>query len=197
MAARGTADLSERRGLAITRRIVVTGPPGSGKTPLAQALAAHGFGVAPEPAREVIAEQRVSHGDAVYERDPALFVALILERAIADYEAATGPTVFDRAIPDHVGYAELFGLDPSAAIEASHACRYDDPVFVLPSWPEIYVTDDDRKMTFEQAQTFGDRVREIYTEQGYALVDVPKAPIDERAAFIIERLDVAGPRPRG
>jgi hypothetical protein len=61
-----------------------------------------------------------------------------------------------------VGYAEPFGFDTSAAWAASRRYRYDDVVFALPGWAEIHVTDADRQMTFESAQLFGDRVREVY-----------------------------------
>ena len=128
--------------------------------------------------------------EPVYARDPARFVRLLLERAIADLSSkASGEhdVFFDRGIPDIVGYFELFDLDASAAWEAAHVHRYNDPVFVFAEWPEIYTTDVDRRMTFEQSAAFGRRVREIYAELGYALVDVRPGTPDERAAFIRDR----------
>src|SRR6476619_2735100 len=136
--------------------VVITGPPGSGKTP----IVASGFTGVAEPAREVIAEQRALGGDGVWDRNPQLFLTLMLSRAVADFlqmSGAPGPVFFDRGIPDLIGYAELFGLDAAAAAKAAAAHRYHDPVFVLPSWPEIYVTDSERQMTFEAAEAFGDR----------------------------------------
>ena len=94
----------------------------------------------------------------------------MLERAIADYQrlgGASEPAFFDRGIPDMVGYAEVFALDAFAPLAASRRYRYDEVVFVLPAWPEIYVTDGDRRMTFESARAFGERVREVYLDLGY------------------------------
>jgi predicted ATPase len=48
-------------------------------------------------------------------------------------------------IPDMVGYAEIFALDTTAAWAASRRYRYHDVVFVLPAWPEISVTDSERR----------------------------------------------------
>jgi hypothetical protein len=39
--------------------------------------------------------------------------------------------------------------------------RYNDVVFALPSWPEIYVTENERTMTFGSAQArFGQHYRD-------------------------------------
>ena len=87
-----------------------------------------------------------------------------------------------------IGYAELFGLDTSTAENAAAVHRYNDVVFALPSWPEIYVTDSERTMTFESAQAFGERVRNIYEDFGYTVVLVPRDTIGARARFIVETL---------
>ncbi len=170
---------------------VITGPPGSGKTPLVRELVEQGFSGVEEPARAVIAEQRAIDGEGVYDRNLRLFWELMLRRAIDDFrrmEGAGTPAFFDRGIPDLVGYAELFGLDASAAADAAATHRYSGVVFALPSWPEIYVTDSDRKMTFEFAKAFGERVRDVYVDLGYTVVDVPRDAIAVRARFILDRL---------
>ena len=105
---------------------------------------------------------------------------------------APGPVFFDRGIPDLIGYFELFGLDASDAAAAAAEHRYHDLVFVLPSWPEIYVTDSERRMTFEAAAAFGDRVRRIYVELGYSVVDVPCNTIVARTRFILDTLGLVG-----
>lgn len=163
---------------------------GSGKTPVLGELIALGYRGVPEVAREIIAEQRVVDREAVYKRDPVLFVRLMLERAVADWRSAAGleePVFFDRGIPDVIGYHEINGFDPWPAWEAARRHRYNDMVFVLPPWPEIYTTDADRRMSFEDAAAFGRRVQEIYDELGYTIVVVPRGSAAERGAFIREK----------
>ena len=162
------------------KRIVITGAMGSGKSTLLAELRKHGFTVVPEPARIVLAEQRAAGGDGVPERNPQRFCDLMLERMRSDYDEH--PSAFyDRGIPDLVGYAHLFGFEPPRVADR----RYDDRVFVLPAWREIYATDDERKMTFEMAEAFGENVQRIYKDLGYEIVKVPKDTPDARARFII------------
>jgi predicted ATPase len=161
-------------------RVVITGAMGSGKSTLLAELRRRGFAVVPEPARIVLAEQRAAGGDGVPDRSPQRFCDLMLERMKRDYDEH--PRAFyDRGIPDLIGYARLFGLEPPRVM--GH--RYDDRVFVLPAWREIYATDDERTMTFEMAETFGEDVRRIYESLGYEIVDVPKNTPEARARFIV------------
>ena len=173
----------------MNRRHVITGAPGSGKTSVVRDLAAAGFATVPEAAREVIAQQRAKDGDAIYESDPKRFLERMLSRTIADFERlalASRRAFFDRGIPDQIGYAELFDLDPAPATAAARELRYDDPVFVLPANSDFYVADEDRRMTFEVAKSFGDRVRGIYQDLGYRLIDVPRDAGLRPADFILE-----------
>ena len=170
---------------------VITGPPGSGKTPIVRELVASGFTGVAEPAREVIAEQRAIGGDGIYDKNPRLFFNLMLSRVVGDFRRMSGarnPVFFDRGIPDLIGYADLFGLDASDAANAAAVHCYNDLVFVLPSWPEIYVTDTERRMTFGAAEAFGERVRSIYVDLGYSVVDVPRDTVVARARFILDTL---------
>lgn len=174
---------------------MITGPPGSGKTPIVRELVASGFTGVAEPAREVIAEQQSIGGDGLSEKNPRLFLNLMLSRAVADFRrmsGASGPVFFDRGIPDLIGYAELFGLDASDAATEAATHRYNNLVFALPSWPEIYVTDGERRLTFKAAEAFGERVRSIYVELGYSVVDVPCDTVVARVRFILDTLGLIG-----
>jgi predicted ATPase len=173
------------------QKVLVTGAMGSGKSTLIRALAARGRVVVEEPARPILAEQRAFGGAGVPEADPRLFVELMLSRAIQAHGAcrgAPGPVLFDRGVPDMIAYAALFGLDLAPYRRAAAVFRYAPRAFVTPDWPEIYATDEERKMTYAQARAFGGMLREIYAELGYALVELPRASPEERADFVLSRL---------
>lgn len=171
--------------------LVLTGAPGSWKTAVLQALGRDVERV-PEPAREILAQQRATGGDATPDRDPSRFVELLLARAIERYERSSRNgvvTVFDRGIPDRVAYAEILDVDPSASISASLRYRYRPTVLIFPPWEEIYATDDERRMSFGDIVPFHEAIVAAYEASGYTLVDVPPAPIDVRASFVREHVD--------
>jgi len=105
-------------------------------------------------------------------------------------EALPGPVLFDRAIPDILGYAALFGFAFPPGENAAHLYRYNPQVFVAPAWEKIYCTDNERTLPFSQALKFGNDLRVIYERFGYTLIDLPCVSVEERVDFILDRLGV-------
>jgi len=171
---------------------VVTGGPGAGKTTLIDALARSGFAVAAEAGRAVINEQQASGGRALPSVDALAFAAAMLARDVAAYEAhraAAGPVFFDRGIPDSVGYLRLEGLPvPPAMLRAAQVHRYAR-VFICPPWPDIYVTDQERRQTHEVAVRTYEAMVETYGALGYRPIEVPRTTVAERARFVLESIE--------
>ncbi|PSJ63711.1 AAA family ATPase [Pseudaminobacter soli (ex Li et al. 2025)] len=172
------------------RYFVLTGGPGSGKTTLIEALGAAGHAVAPEAGRGIIRHQVAISGPALPWRDPALFAELMLAWEMRSHEAArdkTGPVFFDRGVPDVIGYLRLTGLPaPAHAEEAAKNFHYNRMVFILPPWPEIFSQDGERRQDLAEAQRTYEAMVETYTACGYRLVEVPRAPVEERLRFVLE-----------
>jgi len=165
---------------------IVTGAPGTGKTALLRSSRTAARTVA-EPAREVLAQQRSVGGDSAWDRNPERFVELLLQSSIDKYEEARmwgGVVVFDRGIPDCIAYAELAGIDPTPSIEAATTYRYNRQVLVTRPWEEIYTTDDERKGTFADAVAFHRLIESAYDRAGYTLVEIPRGPVEDRAAYV-------------
>lgn len=170
---------------------VLTGAPGSGKTTILNRLQSLGRTVVAEPARQILAEQRSFGGRAIPERNPDLFVELLLSRALYEYRrhaSGTQPVLFDRGLPDVIAYARLFGLPCDGPIAAARRHRYNAQVLLLPAEEEIYRQDEERRMTFAQARRFGEIIREAYEELGYAIIALPPGPPDERAQALLSQL---------
>ena len=169
---------------------VLTGAPGTGKTAILDRIGA-GIRRVGEPAREILAEQRAIGGTGTYERDPSLFVDLLLQRSIDKHETAQrreGPVAFDRGVPDCVAYAVLMGTDPTEGRAACERYRYHPEVFVVEPWEEIYVTDAERTMSFADTIPFHAALVDAYERAGYSLVEVPRDSAENRAAFVRDRI---------
>ena len=170
---------------------ILTGAPGSGKTAILGRLG-NEFRCVDEPAREILAEQRATGGRGTWDQDASLFVHLLLQRSIEKHAMARrseGTVIFDRGIPDCVVYAVRAGIDPTPSLEAVDVYRYQPHVLFLEPWSDIYETDEERIMSFEDTVSFSQALRDVYERSGYTLVDVPRDPIADRAAFV--RMSVA------
>lgn len=172
------------------RFFVLTGGPGSGKTTLISALAEAGHATSVEAGRGIIRDQAAIGGTALPWHDTSLFAELMLSwemRSHAIAMAASGPVWFDRGVPDVIGYASLVGLPVPPHFEsAAQKFRYNSRVFILPHWPEIFTQDSERKQDEDEARRTHAAMVESYTDCGYDLVEVPRAPVEERLAFVRE-----------
>ena len=176
------------------KRYIVTGAPGTGKTSLVQLLA-HLGEVVGEPARELIAEHRAATGEQSLDGSPELFVQRLIARSIEKFDGARadGVTIYDRGLPDCVAYANVFGVDPSAALAAAEQRRYSVPVLVAAPWEEIYTMDELRQATFAQVTAFHDELIAVYRQLGYQLVELPKTSVAERVRVVTKTLQSDNP----
>jgi predicted ATPase len=180
---------------------VITGGPGAGKTSLIDALRGAGFACVAEAGRQIIRDQICAGGTALPWRDRALYAEMMLARDLLSYGEhgdTIAPVFFDRGIPDVMGYLRLEDLAvPEHLSNAARRLRYNRRVFLCPPWPEIFVQDSERKQTIEIAARTSAALAETYTALGYALVEVPKLPLDARLRFVIDAVRLTPPfRPR-
>jgi predicted ATPase len=165
---------------------ILTGAPGSGKTTILDNIGSD-IRCVGEPAREILEEQRASDGAGTPDRDPSMFVELLLRRSIDKHEAAQrgeGSVMFDRGLPDCVAYAALMGTDPTPSVRASEQYRYHSEVLVLEPWEEIYTVDDERTMSFADTFAFHEALIDAYERVRYTLVEVPRGTVESRASFV-------------
>ncbi len=171
---------------------VITGGPGSGKTSLIDALAAQGVHHMPEAGRAIIQDQVDIGGTALPWDDREAFAMLMLAWEMRSYREALhapGPIVFDRGIPDVIGYLRLCGLPvPATALRAAEQRRYARKVFIAPPWSAIFEQDAERKQTPAEAEATFHAMVDAYSRLGYELVTLPLASVAERASFVRERI---------
>ncbi|WP_085730059.1 MULTISPECIES: AAA family ATPase [unclassified Pseudomonas] len=176
-------------------RVVITGGPGAGKSSLIEALGERNFSYTIEAGRQIIKDQTTIGGNATPWIDSKLFSELMLCWEIRSWHAAEGgkqPFFFDRGIPDIAGYLRFCGLPvPEHVKNSIKNFKYSDTVFIIPPWESIYKQDAERKQSFKEASLTFNAMVDIYQEYGYTLVEVPPMSVQERADFVLSKLNTA------
>lgn len=175
-----------------TRKIVITGGPGTGKTSVIEALEEHGHFCFHEVSREIIKEAQKKGIEQLFLTEPLLFSEMLLEGRIQQYHEATGKNAdlvfLDRGIPDVVAYMNYFGNEYPPVF--NNVCKeyIYDRVFILPPWEQIYKEDNERYESYDQAVAIHDELARTYALHGYNSLEVPQGTIAERTSFILEHL---------
>lgn len=162
--------------------IVFTGAPSSGKSTLVEALGDDGLPVVGESAREVLTEAR----GTLDEEEEA--VQRLIEARQQAKEAALDRQlrlVLDRALPDSLAYRRLIGMPPDDLLPHIEPARYT--MVFLCRFGE-HQADGYRKNDLDRARRIEDLLREVYTELGCRLVELPWEPGRDAAAGVAARL---------
>lgn len=171
------------------RFIILSGCSGGGKSTLLAELSRRGFATVEEPGRRIVIEENRNGGTALPWIDIEAFARRAIAMALEDRQNAPPErrVFFDRGLIDAA--SALRHINGDAFIETlRHAHRYNSLVFLTPPWPEIYRGDDERKHGFDAAVEEYERLVRDYARLDYETVIVPKEPVSERAAMMLERL---------
>jgi len=136
----------------LNRRVILSGCSGGGKSTLIKALAAKGFQTVEEAGRRVVeAELKLNKTALPWENMP-LFLECAIELALRDFNQPSlnnSPVFYDRSLVDLIlAYKKETGsskLDPLLKTKL-----YNQTVFLVPPWEDIYVTDDARRHSFKR-----------------------------------------------
>ena len=172
--------------------IVIIGGPGSGKTSIIENLIIKGFCCYPEISREVTLKAKSDGIDQLFLNNPILFSELLLEGRVQQYIAAANEqkeiVFIDRGIPDVLAYMKFIGDEYPEKFELACKENIYTKIFVLPPWEEIYVSDNERYESYEQAQEIHKHLVNTYQTYGYQLIEVPKDSVENRVLHILEKI---------
>jgi predicted ATPase len=179
-----------------SRHVVLSGCSGGGKSTLLADLADRGFTTVPEPGRRIVMEEQGGDGKALPWVDPAAFARRAIAVAaqdrdiVADYDDWV---FFDRGLVDAAVALQHATGEPASMTMAVFP-PYHSQVFLTPPWPEIYVSDHERRHDLLEAIAEYERLVIAYRDLGYETIILPKSPVAERTRNLLSRLGCA---PRG
>jgi len=100
-------------------------------------------------------------------------------------EIDTELVFFDRGIPDVHGYLNYISMDyPDIFIQTSRINRYDF-VFLMPPWEDIYIRDNERYESFEQALAIHNHLLRTYRALNYNVIQVATGTVENRTDYIL------------
>ena len=177
-----------------TKKIVITGGPGTGKSTLVNELIKRGYTCLEEISRQVILNAKKEGIDQLFLTNPLLFSELLLkgrEKQFSDADIYKNETVFfDRGVHDVLAYMDFIGDNyPDNFTETCKNSKYD-LVFILKPWETIYTSDNERYESFEQALKIHNHLVNTYKSYNYNLIDVPFGTVKERTDFILKTLNM-------
>jgi len=172
-------------------KIVILGGPGTGKSSVLQELENRGYPCLHEVSREIILKAQKDGIEQLFLTNPLLFSEKLLEGRISQFKEANKveqPVFIDRGIPDVSAYMDFKQEEyPSVFKEANKSHKYHQ-AFILPVWPEIYTSDNERYESLGEALEIEKHLIKTYSDLGYQLIEVPKVSIKERADFILKNI---------
>lgn len=183
-----------------TKKIVITGGPGTGKTSIINELKSRNFHCFEEIIRTLTLEAK-KEGDAsthlsnpiAFVRDPKLFNTNLLNGRIDQFKQANtvekSMSFFDRGIPDVLAYMAFFNQKYDDYFINACSNNIYNHVFLLPPWEAIYTCDNERFETFEESIKIHEHLKHTYKKFGYELMDVPYGTIKDRTEYILKFMD--------
>ena len=169
------------------RYVVLSGCSGGGKSTLLAELGKRGYSTIEEPGRRLVQAELASGGSALPWADRIAFARRAIELSLADRDAAgalPGWVFFDRGLVDAVTALEHVSGQPVVE-KLGRLHRYNETVFLTPPWPEIYVSDPERRHGLADAVAEYERLERVYPMLGYRVVVLPKVDVETRADIVI------------
>jgi predicted ATPase len=180
----------------MTRRYILTGTPGSGKTTILSALRDRGHRVVEEAATDIINTFDACGVAEPWRRADFIdrIIALQRERQVAADAYTADDTIFDRSPVCTLALSVYLQRPASAALLAeldriARARIYDRRVFFVHNIGFVAPTAA-RRITYAESLTFERIHLDTYRDHGYDIVDVEPGPVADRVAAIE---DVLGP----
>mgnify|MGYP001204282348 CR=1 FL=1 len=165
-----------------SEKIIISGPPSSGKTTIINELKKRGYTCMPEISPPNL--------DLKIKKNKLIISEFIFLKREEQYMNVKHQTCFyDRSLIDIIAYMNLWEQEyPLIWNKKINQLRYNQNVFYTPFWKKIYKQTSKRNETQEEAQEIDSFLRKTFLQYNYTITEVPKLNVSERVNFIINNI---------
>lgn len=167
-----------------TKKYIITGAPGTGKTTLIEALK-NQHACIHEVSRKVIVAEQAMNSDGVPWKNVSKFTELVYQASIAALNANPNALLTDRSILDLIAYLQIAGkLIPPTLEDFPYHSKYEKIVFFAPAWQDIFHQDMQRLQSFSYCLELEKALKQNYIERGFEIMKLPKESVANRVNYI-------------
>lgn len=173
-----------------TKKILITGGPGAGKTSIIDELEKRNFNCEHEIVRSLTIEGKKKGNDQAFLRDPLKFTKKLLDLRINQFNKIQENeiTFYDRGVHDTLAYLKFIKVNiGDDLINKCMKIKYN-MVFVLPPWKKIYQQDDCRYESFEESIKIFNEIIKIYEYFEMNTIILKQGTIDYRVDKILSHI---------
>ena len=170
-----------------SKKILITGGPGAGKTSLIYELKKRNFNCEHEIVRSLTIEGKKHGNDQAFLIEPLKFTKKLLDLRINQFNKIQKNeiTFYDRGVHDTLAYLKYINVNiGDDLIKKCLKIKYNR-VFVLPPWEKIYQRDDCRYESFEESIKIFNQIIKTYEYFKMNTIILKQGTIEDRVDKIL------------
>ncbi len=174
----------------IKKKYIISGPPGSGKSTLIQALEEKGIQCLNEVSRDIIIAEQNSGNNGMPWLNIERFAQLVFDETKLRLQKEAESIFCDRSLIDTIAYLEHANKRVEDHFKNFNFNKYyHKTIFYAQPWKDIYVQDEQRPQLFEDHLSLSKMILDVYNKYNYNIIFLPFTSVSLRSEFILKELE--------